>query len=52
MAYWLNPATRRFMDQDETSAEIGFRCAMTLVGAPEINPQGKPHIKVKKPRSR
>ncbi|RYY33453.1 MAG: gliding motility lipoprotein GldJ [Sphingobacteriaceae bacterium] len=52
MAYWLNPATRRFMDQDESSAEVGFRCAMTMVGAPEINPQGKPHIKVKKPRSR
>lgn len=52
MAYWLNPSTRRFMDQDEASAEVGFRCAMTLVGAPEIYPQGKPHIKVKKPRSR
>jgi gliding motility-associated lipoprotein GldJ len=48
MAYWLNPSTRRFMDQDESSAEVGFRCAMTLVGAPEINPNGKPHYPVKK----
>ncbi|WP_431199922.1 SUMF1/EgtB/PvdO family nonheme iron enzyme [Mucilaginibacter sp. P19] len=48
MAFWLNPATRRFMDQDEASAEVGFRCAMTLVGAPEINPNGKPHYPVKK----
>lgn len=48
MAYWLNPATRRFMDQDEASAEVGFRCAMTMVGAPEINPNGKPHYPVKK----
>jgi len=48
MAYWLNPATRRFKNQDESSAEIGFRCAMTMVGAPEINPAGKPHFSVKK----
>ncbi|SFS85999.1 gliding motility-associated lipoprotein GldJ [Sphingobacterium wenxiniae] len=31
-AYWLNPATRRFMQQDESSAMTGFRCAMTMVG--------------------
>jgi sulfatase modifying factor 1 len=49
MAYWLNPATRRFMNEDESSAEVGFRCAMTLVGAPEITPSGKPHFGVKKP---
>jgi gliding motility-associated lipoprotein GldJ len=46
LSYWLNPATRRFKDQDEASAEIGFRCAMTMVGAPEINPAGKPHFSV------
>lgn len=51
MAYWLNPATRRFMNEDESSAEVGFRCAMTLVGAPEINPGGKPHFGVKKPKN-
>jgi sulfatase modifying factor 1 len=50
MAYWMNPATRRFMDEDESSAEVGFRCAMTLVGAPEIYPNGKPHYPVKKPK--
>ncbi|MGZ3811514.1 MAG: SUMF1/EgtB/PvdO family nonheme iron enzyme, partial [Mucilaginibacter sp.] len=48
MAFWLNPATRRFMDEDQSSAEVGFRCAMTMVGAPEINPSGKPHYSVKK----
>lgn len=31
-AYWLNPATRRFAQQDESSSMIGFRCAMTMVG--------------------
>ena len=48
LAYWLNPATRRFMNEDESSAEVGFRCAMTMVGAPEINPSGKPHYSIKK----
>ncbi|HVW15071.1 MAG TPA: SUMF1/EgtB/PvdO family nonheme iron enzyme [Mucilaginibacter sp.] len=51
MAYWLNPATRRFMDEDESSAEVGFRCAMTLVGGAEINPSGKPHFGVKKSKN-
>jgi len=50
-AYWLNPATRRFMQQDETSAEIGFRSAMTLVGAPEIMSKGKPQFKQPKSRA-
>ena len=51
MSYWLNPATRRFMDQEATSAEVGFRCAMTMVGAPEIHPEGKPHLPVKKAKN-
>jgi len=45
MAYWLNPATRRFMQQDESSAEVGFRCAMTMLGAPEISTAGKRSFK-------
>jgi gliding motility-associated lipoprotein GldJ len=44
-AYWLNPAVRRYLQQDESSAEIGFRCAMSFVGAPEINTKNKPHFK-------
>ncbi|MDB5128085.1 SUMF1/EgtB/PvdO family nonheme iron enzyme [Mucilaginibacter sp.] len=51
MSYWLNPATRRFMDQEATSAEVGFRCAMTMVGAPEIHPEGKPHLPIKKAKN-
>jgi sulfatase modifying factor 1 len=50
-AYWLNPAARRFADQEDASAEIGFRCAMTMVGAPEIYPDNKPHFSVKKPKN-
>lgn len=44
-AYWLNPATRRFMQQDESNAEVGFRCAMNMTGSTEINVKGKPHFK-------
>lgn len=33
-AYWLNPATRRFLDQRNAKRDLGFRCAMTHVGSP------------------
>ena len=33
-AYWLNPGSRRFLDQDQSTDAIGFRCAMDRVGAP------------------
>jgi gliding motility-associated lipoprotein GldJ len=33
-AYWLNPSTRRFLDQSESRDDIGFRCAMIRVGSP------------------
>jgi len=33
-AYWLNPGTRRFLDQDQSTDAVGFRCAMDRVGAP------------------
>jgi len=33
-AYWLNPSTRRYLDQDESRDDIGFRCAMIRVGTP------------------
>ena len=32
--YWANPGTRRFLDERQSTATIGFRCAMTRVGAP------------------
>ena len=48
-AYWLNPATRRYMQQDEASAEVGFRCAMSLVGSPEVSSKsGKPQFRTNK----
>lgn len=33
-AYWLSPATRRFLDQESSRADLGFRCAMIRVGSP------------------
>jgi sulfatase modifying factor 1 len=35
MAYWLSPGSRRFLEEDQASSTIGFRCAMTHFGAPE-----------------
>jgi formylglycine-generating enzyme required for sulfatase activity len=34
-SYWLNPSTRRFLDQNESRDDIGFRCAMIRIGSPE-----------------
>lgn len=31
-AYFMSPGTRRFLNEDEASATIGFRCAMNKVG--------------------
>jgi gliding motility-associated lipoprotein GldJ len=31
-AYWLNPSTRRYLEQDKCANDIGFRCAMSMVG--------------------
>jgi len=31
-AYYLSPSSRRFLDENEASNFIGFRCAMTRVG--------------------
>ena len=49
-AYWLNPGTRRYLDQGEANSEIGFRCAMSSVGDPQINKKSTPQFK--QPKSR
>jgi len=33
-AYWLVAGTRRFLDENHSQDDLGFRCAMTRVGAP------------------
>jgi hypothetical protein len=32
-AYWFGPGTRRFMEEDQSSSTVGFRCAMDRVGS-------------------
>jgi formylglycine-generating enzyme required for sulfatase activity len=32
--YWANPGSRRYLDERQSTATIGFRCAMTRVGSP------------------
>ncbi|PSR03135.1 MAG: gliding motility lipoprotein GldJ [Bacteroidetes bacterium SW_11_45_7] len=32
-AYYLSPGTRRYMQQDQATADLGFRCAMDRVGS-------------------
>jgi len=36
--YWLNPGTRRFLDQDKSSNTIGFRCAISAFGMDNNKP--------------
>lgn len=40
-AYWLNPATRRYLDQDQSTNDIGFRCVMTMLGSIDQQPHQK-----------
>lgn len=37
--YWLNPSTRRYLDQDKSSNTIGFRCAMSILGEQQVTAQ-------------
>jgi formylglycine-generating enzyme required for sulfatase activity len=32
-AYWMSPGTRRFLDQEQARADLGFRCAVHRVGS-------------------
>ncbi len=38
-AFWLSPGSRRFLNQRQSTSNIGFRCAMTRVGT--ISGNGK-----------
>jgi sulfatase modifying factor 1 len=48
-AYYLTPGSRRFLDEAQATATIGFRCAMTRVGSStEDHESGKNFGKKKK----
>lgn len=32
--YWLTPGSRRYLQQEQSQNDLGFRCAMTRVGSP------------------
>jgi gliding motility-associated lipoprotein GldJ len=36
-AYWLSPGTRRFMQANQSSSTVGFRCVMDRLGSPNGN---------------
>jgi formylglycine-generating enzyme required for sulfatase activity len=36
-AYWLNPGSRRYLDEREARDDLGFRCAMTRLGPPSTS---------------
>lgn len=47
-AYWLSPGARRFFDEEKSASTIGFRCAMTRVGAPAADATSGNNFKVKR----
>ncbi|MEO5571447.1 MAG: SUMF1/EgtB/PvdO family nonheme iron enzyme [Bacteroidia bacterium] len=47
-AYWMNPGSRRFLDERIATDYIGFRCAMARVGSPIGNRATKEHKKKNK----
>jgi formylglycine-generating enzyme required for sulfatase activity len=36
-AYFISPGSRRFLDQEQSTDDIGFRCCMDRLGAPGGN---------------
>ena len=36
-AFWLSPGARRFLDEAQSTNDIGFRCAMEAVGEPSAS---------------
>src|SRR5690606_26821920 len=46
--YWANPGTRRHLDERQSTATIGFRCAMTRVGSPRGMNDDKRRDKLKR----
>lgn len=34
LEYWMGPGQRRYLEQDESTDFIGFRCAMARLGPP------------------
>lgn len=39
-AYWMSPGTRRFLQANQTSSRVGFRCCMDRLGSPTLHTPG------------
>ncbi len=50
--YWANPGTRRHLDERQSTATIGFRCAMTRVGSPKGMGDDKRRSKIEQQEKR
>ena len=46
-AYYMSPGARRFLDEKQSTNDLGFRCAMTRVGSP-TGLGAKPKTKIKR----
>ncbi|MDQ3100636.1 MAG: SUMF1/EgtB/PvdO family nonheme iron enzyme [Bacteroidota bacterium] len=46
--YWASPGTRRHLDERQSTATLGFRCAMTRVGSPRGMNDDKKRDKVER----
>ena len=46
-AYWLSAGSRRFLDEDQSTCTIGFRCCMDRVGSSEAFDYKKEKAKAK-----
>jgi len=44
-AYWMSPGTRRYLEEDQATDFIGFRCAMDRVGFQNLDSKRKKETK-------
>ncbi len=51
-AYFLSPGTRRWLDEKQSTATIGFRCAMNRIGSPMGNEFGASHSMKKRKKDK
>jgi formylglycine-generating enzyme required for sulfatase activity len=51
-AYWLSPGTRRYMQANNSSSTVGFRCCMDRLGSPSLKGPAGNHFTGSKKKSR
>ncbi len=38
-SYWLHPGTRRFLNEESSLSDLGFRCIVDKLGSPNLDPK-------------